>query len=44
MNFLKVEHDKAHGLDIKVTFEIPEFNVCELAVMNQCFDDVLWVP
>ncbi|GAK98362.1 trigger factor [Nonlabens ulvanivorans] len=44
MNFLKVEHDKAHGLDIKVTFEITEVNERELAEMNQEFFDKLFGP
>lgn len=44
MNFLKVEHDKAHGLDINVTFEITEVNERELAEMNQEFFDKLFGP
>ncbi len=44
MNFLKVEHDKAHGLDIKVTFEITEVNERELAEINQEFFDKLFGP
>ncbi|MGJ8683778.1 MAG: trigger factor [Nonlabens sp.] len=44
MNFLKVEHDKAHGLDIKVTFEITEVNERELAELNQEFFDKLFGP
>lgn len=44
MNFLKVEHDKAHGLDIKVSFEITEVNERELAEMNQEFFDKLFGP
>ncbi|EAS20476.1 cell division trigger factor [Flavobacteria bacterium BBFL7] len=44
MNFLKVDHDKAHGLDIKVTFEITEVNERELAEMNQEFFDKLFGP
>lgn len=35
MHALKVEHDKAHGLEIEVTFEITEINKRELADLNQ---------
>ncbi|TYB73970.1 trigger factor [Bizionia gelidisalsuginis] len=35
MDALKVEHDKAHGLDIEVTFEITEINERELADVDQ---------
>lgn len=42
MNSLKVEHDKAHGLDIPVTFEITEVNEREKAELNQEFFDKLF--
>jgi len=35
MHALKLEHDKAHGLDIEVSFEITEINKRELADLNQ---------
>lgn len=44
MTFLKVDHDKAHGLDIKVTFEITEVNEREKAELNQEFFDKLFGP
>ncbi len=44
MTFLKVDHDKAHGLDIKVTFEITEVNEREKAKLNQEFFDKLFGP
>lgn len=44
MNFLKLEHDKAHGLDVKVSFEITEVNEREPAEMNQEFFDKLFGP
>lgn len=44
MNFLKLEHDKAHGLDINVTFEITEINERELATLDQEFFDKLFGP
>lgn len=44
MTFLKVDHDKAHGLDIKVSFEITEVNEREKAELNQEFFDKLFGP
>jgi len=35
MHALKLEHDKAHGLDIEASFEITEINKRELADLNQ---------
>ncbi|MGA9589355.1 MAG: trigger factor [Salegentibacter sp.] len=41
MNHLKVEHDKAHGLDIEVEFTISEINKRELADLDQeLFDKI----
>lgn len=41
IDFLKVEHDKAHGLDIEVEFTISEINSQELADLDQeLFDKV----
>ncbi len=42
MDFLKVEHDKAHGLEIAVSFEITEINKQELAELNQELFDKLF--
>jgi trigger factor len=42
MDFLKVEHDKAHGLDIQVEFTISEVNKQELAELNQELFDKLF--
>jgi trigger factor len=42
MNYLKVPHDDAHGLDIEVTFEITEINARELADLDQEFFDKLF--
>lgn len=44
MQFLNVEHDKAHDLDIPVTFEITEVNTREKADLNQDFFDKLFGP
>tara|TARA_R100001369_G_scaffold954_1_gene3012 strand:+ start:33354 stop:34676 length:1323 start_codon:yes stop_codon:yes gene_type:complete len=42
MDFLKVEHDKTHGLAVDVTFEITEINKQELAELNQELFDKLF--
>jgi trigger factor len=42
MELLKVEHDKAHGLDIEVDFIISEINKQELAELNQDLFDKLF--
>ena len=42
MHALKVDHDKAHGLDIEVTFEITEVNKRELADLDQELFDKLF--
>jgi len=42
MDFLKVEHDKAHGLDIEVEFTISEVNKQELAELDQELFDKLF--
>lgn len=42
MHALKVEHDKAHGLDIEVNFEISEINSRELAELDQELFDKLF--
>lgn len=42
MELLKVEHDKAHGLDIEVDFTISEINTQELAELNQDLFDKLF--
>jgi trigger factor len=42
MEFLKVEHDKAHGLDIEVEFTISEINKQELAELDQELFDKLF--
>lgn len=40
--FLKVEHDKAHDLDVEVSFEITEVNKQELAELDQELFDKLF--
>ncbi|MBT8267208.1 MAG: trigger factor [Bacteroidia bacterium] len=42
MNFLKVPHDEAHGLNIEVTFTITEINTRELADLDQDLFDKLF--
>jgi trigger factor len=42
MNFLKVPHDDAHGLDIEVSFTITEINARELADLDQELFDKLF--
>ncbi|RED43102.1 trigger factor [Winogradskyella eximia] len=42
MNFLKVAHDDAHGLDIEVNFTITEINERELADLDQELFDKLF--
>lgn len=42
MNVLKVDHDKAHGLDVEVTFTIEEVSTQEKAELNQEFFDKLF--
>lgn len=42
MEYLKVDHDKAHHLDIGVTFEITEANTQEPAELNQELFDKLF--
>lgn len=42
MNFLKVSHDDAHGLDIEVNFTITEINERELADLDQELFDKLF--
>lgn len=42
MEYLGVEHDKAHGLDIEVDFEISEANTQEPAALNQELFDKLF--
>lgn len=44
MTFLKVSHDDAHGLDIKVTFEVSEINERQLADLDQELFDKLFGP
>lgn len=44
MTFLKVSHDDAHGLDIKVNFEVSEINERELADLDQDLFDKLFGP
>ena len=44
MTFLKVPHDDAHGLDIKVNFELSEINERELADLDQELFDKLFGP
>jgi trigger factor len=42
MEFLKVEHDKAHDLDVKVEFTVSEINKQELADLDQELFDKLF--
>lgn len=42
MHALKIEHDKAHGLNIEVNFEISEINKRELAELDQELFDKLF--
>ena len=42
MDFLKVEHDKAHGLDVEVEFHVDEVNTQELADLDQELFDKLF--
>ncbi len=42
MDFLKVEHDKAHGLAVEVEFTITEVNKQELAELDQDLFDKLF--
>lgn len=42
IEFLKIEHDKAHDLDVEVTFEITEVNQQELAELDQELFDKLF--
>ena len=42
MHTLKVEHDKAHGLDIEVNFTVTEINKRELADLDQDLFDKLF--
>ena len=42
MNFLKVSHDDAHGLDVEVNFTINEINKRELADLDQELFDKLF--
>lgn len=42
MDFLKVEHDKAHGLDVDVEFTVTEINKQELAELDQELFDKLF--
>lgn len=42
MEFLKVDHDKAHDLDIEVEFTVEEINKQELAELNQELFDKLF--
>ncbi|MBA5792359.1 trigger factor [Flavobacterium sp. xlx-214] len=42
MDVLKVDHDKAHGLDVEVTFTIEEVSTQEKAELNQEFFDKLF--
>ena len=44
MTFLKVSHDDAHGLDVKVNFEVSEINERELADLDQELFDKLFGP
>ncbi|MHA7842354.1 MAG: trigger factor [Winogradskyella sp.] len=44
MTFLKVSHDDAHGLDVKVNFEVSEINERELADLDQDLFDKLFGP
>ncbi len=42
MDVLKVDHDKAHGLDVEVDFTIEEISTQEKAELNQEFFDKLF--
>src|SRR5690606_26731846 len=42
MDVLKIDHDKAHGLDVEVTFTIEEVSTQEKAELNQEFFDKLF--
>lgn len=42
MDFLNVEHDKAHGLDVEVEFHVEEVNTQELADLDQELFDKLF--
>ncbi|WP_159799515.1 trigger factor [Flavobacterium sp. MK4S-17] len=42
MDYLKVEHDDVHGLDVEVNFTIEEINTHEKAELNQEFFDKLF--
>lgn len=42
MNVLNIEHDRAHGLEIDVTFTIEEISTQEKAELNQEFFDKLF--
>lgn len=42
MEFLKIEHDKAHGLDVEVEFTVSEVNKQELADLDQELFDKLF--
>lgn len=42
MEFLKVDHDKAHGLDVEVEFTVSEVNKQELADLDQELFDKLF--
>ena len=42
MDFLKVEHDKAHGLEVEVEFHVEEVNTQELAELDQELFDKLF--
>ncbi len=42
MEYLKVDHDKAHGLDVEVSFDISEVNIQEPADLDQELFDKLF--
>ncbi len=42
MDYLKVDHDNVHGLDVDVDFKIEEINATELAELNQELFDKLF--
>lgn len=42
MDYLKVDHDDVHGLDVEVNFTIDEINATELAELNQELFDKLF--
>ncbi|MGV3460062.1 MAG: trigger factor [Flavobacterium sp.] len=42
MDYLKVDHDDVHGLDVEVDFKIEEINTSELAELNQELFDKLF--